>query len=94
MKKLLLIWQIIIPNLIFGQITGYVYQNIQKFDVYVEVDALNNHPQEVDEAIDLLTIKLEEINNFGLEEEIVRFLAGCQDFYGLEYDEWSCMLSP
>lgn len=74
MKKLLIFLQIIIPSLIFAQINGYESQNIQGFDVYIEVDALNNHPQETNEAIILLTSKLIEVIDFELKEEIIEEL--------------------
>lgn len=74
MKKLLIFLQIIIPSLIFAQINGYESQNIHGFEVYVELDALNNYPQETDEAINLLTSKLIEIVDFELKEEIIEEL--------------------
>tara|TARA_R110000772_G_C13254313_1_gene434804 strand:- start:330 stop:1283 length:954 start_codon:yes stop_codon:yes gene_type:complete len=74
MKKLIIFLQIIIPSLIFAQINGYESQNIQGFDVYVELDALNNYPQETNEAINLLTSKLIEIIDFELKDEIIEEL--------------------
>ncbi len=74
MKKLLFFLQMIIPCLIFAQINGYESRSIQGFEVYVEQDALNNYPQETNEAINLLTSKLIEIIDFGLKEEIIEEL--------------------
>ncbi len=74
MKKTLLILLLFIPSLIFAQINGYESRSIQGFEVYVEQDALNNHPQETDQAIDLLTAKLTEIVAFGLKTEILEEL--------------------
>ncbi|MFT4666520.1 MAG: hypothetical protein ACI8YQ_004444 [Polaribacter sp.] len=70
MKKKFLLVLLILPYMIYGQITGYQYQPINGFDVYIELDALNNHQQETNEAIDLLSSKLEEINKLGLKSEI------------------------
>lgn len=74
MKKLLFFLQIIIPSLVFAQINGYESQNIQGFEVYVELDALNNYPQETNEAINLLNSMLMEIIDFELKEEIIEEL--------------------
>ena len=74
MKKLFILIQIIIPSLIFAQIDGYESQNIQGFEVYVMLDALDNHPQETNEAINLLTSKLIGIIEFELKEEIIEEL--------------------
>lgn len=70
MKNLLFFLQIIIPSLVFAQINGYESQNIQGFDVYVQLEALNNHPQETNDALNLLNSKLLEITDFGLKENI------------------------
>ncbi|SRX75648.1 T9SS type A sorting domain-containing protein [Aequorivita antarctica] len=74
MKKLLLFLLLYTPSLIFAQISGYESRSIQGFEVYVQEDALNNHPQETNEAIDLLTAKLTEIVDFGLKAAIVEEL--------------------
>ncbi len=80
MKKLILLLHLIIPSLIFGQIAGYEYQNIQGFEVYVELDAVDNYPQETNEAIVLLTSKLTEINEFELVDEIIDSLHSVKIF--------------
>ncbi len=74
MKIVLLFLLVITPSLFFGQINGYESRSIQGFEVYVLEDALNNHPQETNEAIDLLTSKLTEIVDFGLKAEILEEL--------------------
>ncbi|QQX75605.1 MULTISPECIES: T9SS type A sorting domain-containing protein [Aequorivita] len=74
MKNILLFLLVITPNIIFAQINGYQSRSIQGFEVYVLEEALNNHPQETNEAIDLLTTKLAEIVDFGLKEEILEEL--------------------
>lgn len=70
MKQKILLGLLIFPYIIYGQISGYQHQNIDGFDVYIEQYALNNHQQETNEAIDLLSLKLQEINDLGLESEI------------------------
>ena len=61
-------------------ITGYQHQNIQGYDVYIELDALNNHPTETQQAITLLNQKLEEINGFGLLTSIEEKLQSVKIF--------------
>jgi hypothetical protein len=71
MKKQLLYWCLILPSLAFGQVTGYEFREINGYEVYIQESALNTYSQRTNEAIALLTAKLAEINDFGLQAHIL-----------------------
>ncbi|MFT4545768.1 MAG: hypothetical protein ACI9EQ_002248, partial [Bacteroidia bacterium] len=70
-QLILIVFFLLICSVSIGQVAGYQQQNIQGYNVYVELVALNNHPTETNEAISFLSTKLEEINNFNLQPQIL-----------------------
>ncbi len=71
MKRLLALSLLCLPILLLSQISGYDLQQIQGYQVYIESDALADHQEVANEAIALLSDKLEIINELGLRADIL-----------------------
>lgn len=89
MKQIFIFGFLFLPSLIYGQIEGYQHQEIEGFDIYIELDAWDIHNIRTKEAIDLLTKKLEEINNLKLKSEILDSLQTVKIFIEWEKSEWT-----